>query len=185
MWLVKEDGDELEIKGVPVVRWCIAAGLLIAGIYYSPEIWAYLLSKGNFGASPGIFVFSVAALLFFPAAAVVTLYFSPLIITRFNKRSRVIFSKEFTVTGIHTRKIAFDHLDGGVRLETEEDEDGKAWFTPYYVLKNGDRIQLSAVASAWHSSTKEVGVKINEYLSVAETEETFAAPDDIIRLNLS
>ncbi len=188
MWLMSEVGDELEIKAVPVLRWLIAAGFLIAGLYYSPGLITYLLRNANFGDSPGVFLFTVTALLFFPAAFIAALHFGPLIITTFNKRNHTVFSKRIAISGIHTYRFDYAHLDGGIKVESEEDEDGWTWFTPYFNLKNGERIELSAVASGWHGNTNDVGMKANEYLNVPgvlEVTEVFDSADDIVTLDLN
>ena len=187
MWLIKEDGHELQIKGIPLIRWLIAAGLITGGIYYAPGFAASLLRGANFGDEPGNFIFYVGALLFFPIAFIVALYFSPLTISTFNREHRTVTSKTIAVTGLQTNRFNYTSIDGGIRIDAGDDDEGGRWFSPYLRLRNGDQVDLCAVSSPWESEIRNMGAKINEFLEIdKELKIREVNPsDDMIKLDLS
>ena len=167
MWVIKETEDELTIKSFPLILWAIVLIIFIlAGIIAN----GYLKTYGGFSKIGKLFegkifdiLINVFAFSFTPIAGLVVFYFSPLIITKFNRQKHIITKKTYSIFGKQTRKFGYNHLDGGVRVKLEESEDSN-YYSLYFKTKSNEKIKLSNEFSMWKGRNYDVAMKANEYL---------------------
>ncbi|MEK7723298.1 MAG: hypothetical protein AAB336_03040 [Acidobacteriota bacterium] len=163
MWSMKEEDNELTIRGFPVIMWSIAFLALAGGAYfhllYLPT-FAELLKE-----SISTILTISFALLFLPIVGLSLIYFFPLVITKINRREKSVKIEKLGILGKRVNLHRFDALNGGFRVKSEEDEDNKESLKLYFDLKSGKRIFLS---SDWTEFGKgkayDVAMKANEYL---------------------
>ena len=166
MWLMKEDGDELTIRGIPIVMWAIALSFLGLGIYL---LLPYLTDSSRISEilrESALNILTISfALLFMPIGSLVMLYFFPLITTKVNRREKSVRIEKLGILGKRINRYGFDALDGGFRVKSEEDEDNRESLKLYFNLKSGQRIFLSSdVTELWKGKAYDVAMKANEFL---------------------
>ncbi|MBX7169722.1 MAG: hypothetical protein K1X72_02120 [Pyrinomonadaceae bacterium] len=166
MWLMNEDGDELTIRGIPLVIWSIAFSFLGLGIYL---LLPYLTDSSRISEilkESALNILTISfALLFMPIGSLVMLYFFPLITTKVNRREKSVRIEKLGILGKRINRYGFDALDGGFRVKSEEDEDNRESLKLYFNLKSGQRIFLSSdITELWKGKAYDVAMKANEFL---------------------
>lgn len=181
MWLTTETDDEYVVRGVPIVFWLAGGALLAAGVFAVAQNLNEFLAWAKPVDAPLKTLGGSIFLLFLPATALILLAFVPLIETRINRKQRTIFYSRIGLLGRHTRKIAFDHVRGGVHIIEERGYEGGRMFTAHFKLVNGERLKMCVEPGEFQGRNYEVGMKANEFLLRKELGQ---ASGDIVTLDL-
>lgn len=169
MWMMKETDDELTITGFPLIMWSFVLLSFITGFFilqtYVESAGGLLMIRKLFEGSFSDILTNAFVLSFSFICGLILFAYSPLIITKINRRSRTLRYIKVGLLGKRVDKYSYDSLDGGVRVKAEEDEDENEQLKVYFKIKSGVKIYMSSdVSMVWKGKVYDVAMKANEYL---------------------
>lgn len=165
MWHTSETDDVYTVRGVPVAFWYGGLALLGVGAYFIVTTGLDLLKWAKPVEAPGKTFLGFVFLTFIPAVGLGILAFSPLIVTRFDRRNRIVSYSKIGLFGRHERRFSYDALKGGVHIDSDYDSyEGGYTFRAYFELNDGEWRYMCAEPGQLQGRNYEIGQRANEFL---------------------
>lgn len=169
MFSLKENNEELTIRGFPIIMWSICLFLFFFGIYI---IYGYAAIFENFSSIIASLTTDISTFLtmffglsFMPLMGIVLLYFYPLVTTKVNRTEKIITVERLGILGKRVHKYRFSELKGGFRVKSEEGEDNQEYLKLYFDLNSGKRVFLSSDTILFgKGKVYDVAMKGNNFL---------------------